>query len=234
MNMNKKLVMAGALGLVALGAGAFALAGLGGGSDDAPARQAHAEAKATDEDASAGDTAAAENTEPSLGDGHVIKLADPVSPAPSSHDANPSTSTGLADAAPSESDDDSSAPADEDSAGETGEDTQGGAESTPGTPNIPDGTGVPTAGDGGDDDGSPIIYNEAVADAICQLLGCNQPTITPDPDLAHDLCELMNCDDGPVTVTPNVKPCQITGNCPPPPIIYKDLGLGTIGIGLRD
>ncbi len=221
MTVNKKLVMVGALGLVALGAGAFALIGVGGSSEEAPARQAHAEDKAAGNEPSA-DTDGAETTDLSLGDGNVVKLADPISPAPSSHDAAPSTSNSPTDAAPSGSDDDSNTSAEEDSADDTGDDTQGGSQDTP---NIPDGADVP-AGDDDDDSSSPIIFNEAVVDAICELLGCNEPTITPDPDFAHDLCELLNCDDEPVTVTPDIKPCQITGNCPPPPIIYKDLGLG--------
>lgn len=197
--MNKKLLMSAVFGVAALGAGAFALGNLGGGNSPSPLPTGGVAHASHDQS----------NYEPHIfqseggyfagqSKGRVMTGENPGSTGTTA------TDTGVPQA-----------PA------------AGGSQDTP-NPDEPTENGNPSgpAGGGADDMPTdapgqadpapkpPIIWNPDVIDAICDVLGCDDPVMPVDPDLADGLCELLDCDDETDPIDSPIQPCKLLGNCP--------------------
>ncbi len=63
----------------------------------------------------------------------------------------------------------------------------------------------------------PVIFNPDVNDALCEVLGCDEPKLPYDPDMTDALCKVLNCDGTakPGPIDAGIDPCDLIG-CPPP------------------
>ena len=215
--MNKKLIIGGMLGLVAIGAGAFAVAGIGGAeSDDAQPRQARTQTTK----GSLADPLVFEadgHYFAAIGDGKVVKLPDTAQPAGGSGEAPaskpetpsaPSTGGGTTeDGDEDEPTTPASDPPGTDDQSEPGDEPQNYSE-------VPE---SPTPGDEGDE--PDIIWSPELADAICEIIGCEgEPEIIYSPDLTDSICKMISCasgdedeDDEPHILVDRA--CEVLGTC---------------------
>lgn len=214
--MNKKMLLGGALGLVALASGAIALTSLGGpGSGESTVvRPALAQSSSSFEDpfvyapelgSFGGDYVGAVKLKAPLG-----QAAPQDSEGPSSGGSNPDADAqpeagAQGDAGPGQADDDSAPPP-----YNPGKDPANGEK--PPIPYNPQVNDAICDAIGCDQPDMP--YNPQVNDAICDAVGCDEPDMPHNPQVDDAICDAVDCDQPVLAITPlKGLLCAILGNC---------------------